>query len=286
MPVQVFISCANGKTGYAVTRALVARAARVRGLVRQSAHFERLQAIGAEAVLGDLEDPASLVAAAAGCNVVMHIGPPMDPREVEATQAMLAAANAANAGQFIYYSVMQPLRQDVEHHRRKLLAEARVVESGIPYTLLQPIRYMQHLEPIWNEVRQNGVHAMPFNTREKFNVVDLEDLAQASAIVATDPGHLWATYELAGPEALSQDDMASRLSELLGRPVTARAISPEHYAAAAKARGFSAERIGWAQTMNRHYDAHGFRGNPNILRWLLGREPTSYQDYVRRLMTR
>ena len=72
---------------------------------------------------------------------------------------------------------------------------------------MQPIRYMQHLELIWNKVLETGIHAMPFNIDVKFNVADLHHLAEATAIVATNPGHLYATYELAGPDALSQRDM-------------------------------------------------------------------------------
>ena len=34
--------------------------------------------------------------------------------------------------------------------------------------------------------------------------------------------------------------------------------------------------------MNAHYDAHGLVGNPNVLRWLLGREPNRFAEFVRR----
>jgi hypothetical protein len=35
--------------------------------------------------------------------------------------------------------------------------------------------------------------------------------------------------------------------------------------------------------MNAHYDHAGLLGNPNVLRWLLGREATTFAEYVRRL---
>jgi hypothetical protein len=38
--------------------------------------------------------------------------------------------------------------------------------------------------------------------------------------------------------------------------------------------------------MNAHYDAHGFRGNPLVLRTLLGREPTRFRAYAERLQAR
>ena len=34
--------------------------------------------------------------------------------------------------------------------------------------------------------------------------------------------------------------------------------------------------------MFQYYEAHGFTGNPNVLRWLLGRAPTSFASFARR----
>ena len=284
MSLQVLVTGANGRTGRAIVDSLLARGARVRGLVRRREQAGRLEALGAQAALGDLEDPASLIAAAAGCDAVLHIGPPMHPREVEITEGVLDAAAKGGVGHFIYYSVMHPLRQDVQHHRLKLIAEAHVVEGPTPYTILQPIRYMQHLEPILGQVRDQGIHAMPFNTRVRFNVVDLLDLAEAAAIVATQPAHRYATYELAGPESLSQDDMAAILTEELDRPVAASHVPPDVLRANMTAKGVDPGRIDRMVVMNSHYDRHGFLGNPNILTWLIGRAPTRYRDYVRRLV--
>lgn len=50
----------------------------------------------------------------------------------------------------------------------------------------------------------------------------------------------------------------------------------------AAAAGLPSERIETMVRMNAHYDAHGLVGNPNVLRWLLGREPTTYRAFVRR----
>jgi uncharacterized protein YbjT (DUF2867 family) len=279
----VFISGASGKTGKAVIAALVAKGLDVRGLVRDPAKASAVAALGAVPVAGDLDDPASLIEAGRDCRTFVHIGPPMDPREVEQTEAMLAAAHAVGASDFVYYSVMQPLRQEVDHHRRKLIAEALVVESGLSYTILQPCRYMQHLDAIWANVVANGVHAMPFSTEVRFSVVDLSDLADAVALVVTDRAHRYASYELAGPQPLSQEDMAATISDRIGRPVEARRIDPEVQAGRMAAGGAAPARVACALGMNRHYDAHGFLGNANVLRWLLGREPTAFAAYVARL---
>jgi uncharacterized protein YbjT (DUF2867 family) len=85
---------------------------------------------------------------------------------------------------------------------------------------------------------------------------------------------------------LSQDDMARILGEVLGRPVTARAVPLEEMRAKARTAGLGEDRIEQMTAMNRHYDAHGMRGNPNVLRMLLGREPTTFRQYVEHLARR
>jgi uncharacterized protein YbjT (DUF2867 family) len=279
----ILLTGANGRTGRAVTQALVEAGAEVRAFIRRADQEPALAPFGAvQFAVGHLGDADSLIRAAEGCQSVIHIGPPMDAEEVEQTQRVLAAAQKGGAGHFIYYSVMHPLRREVRHHRLKLDAEETVIESGLPYTIVQPIRYMQHLEPIWGQVTQDGVHAMPFSTERKFNLVDLVDLAEATAVVATQPGHLYATYELAGPESLSMNDCAAILTEELGRPVQAKMIPLETLKAGALARGLSEDRAQQMVTMNTHYDHFGFLGNPNVLTWLVGHAPSTFRAYVRR----
>ncbi len=297
MSLQVLVTGANGRTGRAVVQAL-ARASsvrvplRVRAFLRDASQWPDLAALGAsEYAVGDMGDAASVERALADCDALVHIGPPMHPDEKVMTAHFIAAAQRQSLRHFVYYSVLQPLRREVRHHRLKLETEELVVESDLPYTILQPSRYMQHLENIWKSVTAQGVHGMPFSTRVQFNVVDLLDLAELTARVVAEsaqgsnqPGrHFFATYELGGPEALSQEAMARILSEVLGRPVTARAVPIEEMRAKAQTAGLGEDRIEQMVSMNRHYDAHGMRGSGNVLRMLLGREPTTYRQYAERL---
>lgn len=280
----ILITSANGKTGRMVLKALVKRGANVRAFIRDEKQFEALQALGAkECFVGDLGRQQDLADALKGVSKVFHIGPPMHPEETEITRMLVDAAKSAGVEHFVYYSVMHPIRREVRHHRLKLDGEEHLIESDLPYTILQPSRYMQHLAPIWSKVVNDNVHMMPFSVDKRFSVVDLEDLAEASAIVATEPGHLYAVYELAGAQALSQKDMAATISEVIGKKVEARATDWAALEAAARANGANEDRVEQMLTMNRHYDRHGFQGNPNVLTMILGRKPTPYKTFVERL---
>ncbi|MYE48577.1 MAG: NAD(P)H-binding protein, partial [Gammaproteobacteria bacterium] len=282
--MTILLTAANGKTGRAVLKALANRGADVKVFLRDEAQWPALNELGASSfAVGDMEDAATIGAAMESCDGIIHIGPPMHPNEVEITRRFIDAAKSHDLARFVYYSVMHPHRRAVRHHRLKLDAEEELIESGLPYTIVQPIRYMQHLAMIWKKVLDTGVHNMPFNVDVKFNVADLRDLAEATAIVATEPGHLYITYELAGPEALSQRDMAATISRVLGRVIRAEALSLDQVEKNARAAGAGDDRVTQMLTMNDHYDRFGFRGNPNVLRWILGREPNTYENYVKRL---
>jgi uncharacterized protein YbjT (DUF2867 family) len=114
----------------------------------------------------------------------------------------------------------------------------------------------------------------------------VDDLAQAAAIVLTAGGHENAIYELAGPEALSQEDCARIIGEEIGRSVEAAVASLDDFLARMKSAGAPDWRVETLRVMNLHYDQHGLAGNGNVLRWLLGRPPKTFRDYVREMMSR
>ena len=277
----ILVTGASGKTGRKVIAALAARGALVRAFIRREEIALEMKSCGAsEIALGDLYEDESIKTAIKDCQSVIHICPPMNPDETNIAQRITNHCLEIGTERLILYSVLHPLMNGVPHHDNKLKAERYLVNSGQIYTILQPSRYMQHLIPIWNNVIRTGIHDMPFSVDVKFSVADLNDLAEATAVVATENGHGGATYQLAGPDLLSQRDMALILSGLTGKKIIAQAKTPEKFKADAKAASMPVTRLDTMLKMNAHYDAHGLVGNPNVLRWVLGREPTHFKDFV------
>ncbi|MBX9760160.1 MAG: NAD(P)H-binding protein [Beijerinckiaceae bacterium] len=279
----ILVTGASGKTGRRCIAHLIEAGAAVRGLVRRQDAARELEAAGVrEVIVGDMFAPDVMDAALTGASQVLHICPPMNPREDELAFEMITRSKAAGVERFVMWSVLHP-HIEVPHHRRKQKAEAALIESGLAFTILQPGRYMQHLETIWKSVRDDGVHAFPFSTQSRFSLAHLDDLANAAALILTAPGHENAIYELAGPQALSQDDCARIISHVLGRPVRAQAAPLEEVLDKARAAGMPEWRVETLRVMNGHYDAHGLEGNGNVLRWLLDRDPKTFADYVAEL---
>lgn len=279
----ILVTGASGRTGRACVARLIEKGARVRALVRREDAAAQLRTAGvAETIVGDMFAPDVIARALDGAGQALHICPPMHPQEDALAGLMIEAAKRAGLRRFALWSVLHP-HIDVPHHRRKQKAEAALIDSGLAFTILQPGRYMQHLESIWPQVRAAGVHAFPFSTGSRFSLAHLDDLACAAANVLTADGHENAIYELAGPQALSQEDCARIISDVLQAPVRAQATPLDAFLAKARAAGLPEWRIETLAAMNRHYDAHGLAGNGNVLGWLIGRAPRTFRDYVREL---
>ena len=166
------------------------------------------------------------------------------------------------------------------HHWRKLQSEEAIFASGLPFTILQSCAYMQNVLAYWASITGQGVYPVPYALDARLSIVDLRDVAAVAAKVLTEKVHAGAVYELAGPQPLSQTDIAALLAQVLGRPVSAQRVEWDDWQADARQRGMGDEAIETLLAMFRYYDRHGLVGNPNVLGWLLGRGPTSFSDFV------
>ena len=280
---MILVSGAGGKTGQAVIQALAAAGAAVRALVYRPEQARLAQGLGAQqVVVGDMRDRATVQQAARGVRAVYHICPNVSPYEVDMGQAAITAAQSAPVQHFVYHSVLHPQTEAMPHHWLKLRVEERLFESGLPFTILQPAAYMQNVAAHWDQIVQRGTYAVPYATETRLSLVDLQDVAAVAAIVLSEPGHVGATYELAGTEPLSQNEVAAILSQQLGFPVGAQVVPLDTWEQQARANGLGDYQIATLLEMFRYYERHGLWGNPHVLQWLLGRPPTTLAAAIER----
>jgi NAD(P)H dehydrogenase (quinone) len=280
---MILVTGAAGKTGRAVLRALKARGERLRALVRRAEQAAIVEAAGAgEAVVGDMRSQPALEEALRGVRAVCHIPPNVSPDEVPIGASLIAAARAAGVERIVYHSVLHPQTETMPHHWQKLRVEEALLASGLPYTILQPAVYMQNVLAHWAAICREGIYPVPYAAATRLSLVDLEDVAQAAACVLTESGHLGATYELVGTEALSQDEIATALGEGLSRAVRVEVVPLDAWEQGARRAGLGEYAVYTLLKMFRYYERHGFIGGTRVLGWLLGRPPTSFEAFVRR----
>ena len=282
---MILVTGAAGKTGLAVIRKLSVLGESVRALVYRDEQVEVVKTQGAqEALVGDMRDRSVLARAVQGVRKIYHICPNISPNEVTIGETLIDAALSAEIEVFVYHSVLHPQTKSMPHHWLKLQVEEMIIESGLVFTILQPAAYMQNILAHWEKIIDHGSYPVPYPVEARMSMVDLENVAQAAAVVLTEPGHEAARYELVGTTAMSQLNLAEVLSEQLGRPVTAKTIPLKEWEQNARRAGLGDYQVETLMKMFQYYQTHGFGGNPNVLEWLIHRPPTGLAEFVKRVV--
>src|SRR5688572_15382679 len=277
---MILITGAGGKTGRALIRTL-ANFESVSAFVHREEHVSMVKTLGAETVVvGDMRDISAIGSAMQGVRSVYHVCPNMSPDEVVIGHLVIEGARKAGVEHFIYHSVLHPQTEKMNHHWQKLRVEEMILESGLPFTILQPAPYLQNLLAGWKSIVEDGLLHVPYSVNSKFSFVDLEDLAEAAKIVLTEPNHANAIYELVGTLPMSHVGVAEILSRVLNRDVLAEREEIRDWRL--RAKGISESASEDLVKMFEYYDEWGLAGNPNVLQWLLHREPTSVEMFIER----
>jgi uncharacterized protein YbjT (DUF2867 family) len=229
-----------------------------------------------------MNSPAILEQAVKGVQSIYHICPNVSPDEIPIAEVLIKAAQDAAVGHIVYHSVLKPQTESMPHHWKKLRVEEMLIESGIAYTILQPAAYMQNILAHWERILNEGLYPVPYPAETRLSLVDLRDVASAAAIVLTESGHDYATYELVGTADLSQTQVAQILSQELHRPVEVFTVPLDSWEAQTITTGMGKYQIETLLSMFRYYQHHNFLGNIQTLSWLLAKPPTSFPEFVKR----
>jgi NAD(P)H dehydrogenase (quinone) len=280
---MILVTGAGGKTGKAVIKALLMRGAAVRAFVRSSAHEAALTEMGVgEVVIGTMDDADAVARAARGADAIYHICPNVSPHEVPFAKALIAAATDLAVPRLVYHSVLHPQIEAMPHHWAKLRVEEMLFSSALGITILQPTAYMQNSLAQWDLMMREGIYRVPYPLETRLSLVDLDDVAEAAAIVLTSNGHSAATYELVGTPPLSQIELAETFGRALNRPVRAESETIEIWDRRAHSAGMDGHARETLISMFRAYARDGLKGNANVLTWVLGRPPTSLATFAAR----
>jgi NAD(P)H dehydrogenase (quinone) len=282
---MILVTGAAGKTGRAVLRALAGRQEPVRALIHCADQAPSLQALGVqETLVGDLLDRAAMQRAVDGVRAVYHMAPNVSPDEIPMGQAIISAAQSADVERLVFHSVLHPHIEAMPHHWQKARVEELLFASGLAFTILQPTAYMQNVAAAWDQILTQGRYPVPYSPETHLSLVDLEDVAQAAARVLTEPGHTGATIELVGTPGMTPRDIAELLTAELERRVTVEVVPLEAWERRARATGLGEYQVSALTRMFTYYEEHGLTGSPQALTGVLGRQPTSFPSFIRRVI--
>ncbi|WP_017593857.1 NAD(P)H-binding protein [Nocardiopsis potens] len=226
---------ATGNVGRKVAEGLLAEGRAVRALVRDPRSAALPE--GAEAVRGDLTDPAGLAAAAAGADSAFLVWP---SPPVEAAPAAVGAI-AAGTGRIVYLSSAgiddRKAEQADPVNRFHARLERLVEDSGAEWAHLRCASFAASLLHWADQVRAGVVREAFGGARRA--LIHERDIADVAVRALAGGGRTGRRLMLSGPAALSQVEQVRIIGEVLGRPVRFEELSEDEVRAAMRAEGWA-----------------------------------------------
>src|ERR1700751_2864309 len=230
----VLVTGATGKQGGAVALALLTRGHQVRALTRNSASpaANRLRQQGVEITVGDFTDHDSLVRAIRGADAVYAMSTPYEQgaeKEIAQGITLTDAAKAAGVSHFVYSSVASANRATgISHFDGKYAVEKHLQASGVPYTVVAPVFFMENLLQPWTlpGLRQ-GKLTMALPAGRSLQQIAVADIgAFVAAVIERNDTVFGRRFDIAGDERTGEE-AAAILSKVTGREVHYEGFPPD-----------------------------------------------------------
>jgi uncharacterized protein YbjT (DUF2867 family) len=230
----VLVTGATGSQGGSVVQALLEKGHQVRGMTRNadSSAAEKLRLRGVEVVASDFIDQDSLVRAASGVDTIFTMTTPFEEGvEAETAQgiAITNAAKEAGVGHLVYSSVANADKATgIPHFDSKYEVEKHTTSSGVPYTIIAPVYFMENLTAPWSvpELRQ-GKLALALPADQPLQQIAVRDIgAFAAAIIERRESVFGHRYDIAGDE-LAGEESAAIFSKATGRNLQYVSFPPD-----------------------------------------------------------
>ncbi|MEM9632118.1 MAG: NmrA family NAD(P)-binding protein [Pseudomonadota bacterium] len=224
--MTVLVFGGSGQIGRLLVPLLHASGMQIRVATR-SKEFAATLPIGVEAVIADMDDPASLRRAFEGVETVFLLVA-HDPLETQRGLVTLAVAVEASCKYIVYLSNhMSTLSPLVPHAGSKLAIETAIRYTGIPHTILRPTNFAQN--DLWlKDAIVAGAYPWPLGD---FPVtrVDVRDVAHAAANVLLNPRAHNEAFTLSSLDAPNGEETAALWSKAIGHTVVNPNYSPEEF---------------------------------------------------------
>jgi uncharacterized protein YbjT (DUF2867 family) len=225
---MILLTGATGTIGSALLRRLTAKGEPVRCLVRDPRRLGDYR-VRVQIALGDLADPPSFRHALRGVDTVVHLAAAIrDEAHVSieelnavATLRLVRAAERAGARRFVFFSAMGAAHHSrTRFFRAKALAREAVEASSLETTVFSPSIVYTPGDP-WLTLleRFSYLPAIPVSGsgRARYQPIWAEDVADCVITALMAAGPRKRSFELAGPETLSYDDIVRVAMRPTGR---------------------------------------------------------------------
>jgi uncharacterized protein YbjT (DUF2867 family) len=279
MANRILVTGSTGTVGSEIIRQLAGKGAAVRAAVQATSRTDNIERAGAEPFVVDFTEAQSLRAALEGVERAFLLTPVI-PDPAPMTTNFIAAAKAAGLKQVVKLSVLGvDSEADFLLGKQHRQAERDIADSGIAFTFLRPNFFMQNFLGYESIKTQGAFYDSSGEARASH--VDARDIAAIAVAALTESGHEEKIYDITGPQALSNFEIADMLSEVAGRKIAYVPVSDADARQAMAAAGMPEwlvealieliviKRAGYTEAISADVAP------------LLGREATAFEQFAR-----
>jgi len=229
----VLVTGAAGTLGRRIVNNLVKKGIPVRALVRKAEQMDDLCHLGAEGVVGDMTDKASLVPAVVGvagiisaAGVVISKGTDSPERvDFQGNRDLIDLAVQANVRHFTLISMIgAQFVRSASVFPAKFHAEQYLRQSGLTWTVLRGGAFMPTYQQAWERGGKAGRYDVVGNANKPVYFISPDDLADLALRSLWESGARAKTLDIANDEALTAPDVAAIHSRLFNRPIRLRRL--------------------------------------------------------------
>ena len=215
---MILITGATGKSGSATANELFKLGASYRALIRNPEKENDLKEIGADVILGSVEDKDSLESAMTDIETVLILLP--NSEDQLSLEKLIVDMSVASGVKSIVKVSSIEATPDATSPIPKLHQESEdyIKASGLDWTMIKPNFYMQNLLSSAGTIKEQDKIFLPMGDG-KTGMIDTRDVGKVLAKVLTEEGHASKNYSITGPEILSFHDVAEKFSNVLGRKI-------------------------------------------------------------------
>ena len=278
----ILVTGATGTVGREVVIQLsIMDDVRVRAGVHSIIKGENLKRLpDVEVVEMDFKDRDSLHAAFTHVDKVFLITP-FSNDQVEMAKTLIDEARAAGVKHIVKLSVIKadavPETMIGRWHRE---VEKYIEDSGIAYTFLRPSSFMQNFANYDAASIKNDGRFYHTTGNGQVSYIDVRDIAAVAVEALTGSGHEGKTYELTGPEALSNQEAAEIIGEATGSQVEFVDV-PEEAARNSMLQQHMPEWMVDAMLeLEQGYKQNRFSETTDTVEQLAGRPPHSFRHFA------
>ncbi|MFD0590917.1 NAD(P)H-binding protein [Paenibacillus sp. GCM10027627] len=263
--MTILVAGATGNVGRHIVQQLVEAGQSVRALSRRpdKAHFPE----GVEVVQGDLSSPETLEKAlngVKGLHLITFNGEGFAPLQTGPEIVRLAEQAGVKRVTVLWNGEDGPVEQAVQ-------------ESGLEWTILQPVEYMSNSLEWVESIRTEGIVREPFDTLS--TVIHEADIASVAVTALLEDGHAGKSYTMTGPAALSVAERVRIMSETLERNIQYVKVDLDQARERMRARGATEEVIEFVVGWHENPPESAYTVFPTVEQ-VTGKPARTYEQWV------